>query len=140
MHRFIPLTETVHHDPVTHQVHHDEVSHTEWIADEEAWDEYVTEMHSFCSGCRADLTLLLRQGQIEDYSDHALEHSEKGEPAYGYRMEEVVVETIHHEAVGHEENVIDTPAWDETVIDVPAWDETVIRGYRCAVCGKDKEN
>ena len=108
--------------------------------DQEAWEEYITETHSFCSGCGADLTLLLRQGLIEDYSDHALEHEGKGEPAYGYHMEEVVTETICHEETGHYETVIDEPARDETVVDIPARDETVITAYQCIFCGKIREN
>ena len=121
-------------------VHHDELYHTEWIVDQEAWDEYITEIHSFCNGCGEDLTLLLREEQILDYSDHALQHDQSGEPAYGYHMEEVILETIRHEETGHEETVIDAPAWDETLIDVPAWDETVIIGRKCTICGKYTEN
>ena len=54
-------------------------------------------------------------------------------------MEEVVIRVIYHEEIGHEETVIDVPAWDETVIDEPAWDETQVCGHECTVCGKITE-
>ena len=139
IHHWRALTKTVHHDARTYVVHHEAQSHTEWIVDEEAWEEPVTELHSFCNGCGEDLTVLLKTGQIEDYSDHALQHVEKGEMAPGYHMEEVVIELIYHEEIGHEETVIDVPAWDETVILEPAWDETQVCGHVCTVCGKITE-
>ena len=139
LHNWRELTKTIHHEARTHIVHHEAQSHTEWIVDEEAWEEPVTELHSFCNGCGEDLTVLLKTGQIEDYSDHAMQHVERGEMAPGYHMEEVVIRVIYHEEIGHEETVIDVPAWDETVIDEPAWDETQVCGHECTVCGKITE-
>ena len=144
------ITRTIHHDAETHIVHHDAVTHQQWVTDQPAYDENVTEAHSFCNGpnCHADLTVMLKNGEIDSYAQHAMEHYNNGEPAYGYHTEQVVIRVIHHDEVGHYETVVDTPAWDETVIDKPAWDEVIVEKeawdetvhdcYKCSVCGATK--
>lgn len=141
------VTHNVHHDAVTHIVHHDEVSHQEWVVDRPAYDEPVTETHSFCSGCGKDLTVLEWETGTTP-AEHSLWHLENDGVGYGWHTEQVVVSVIHHEEVGHYKIVVDQPAWDETVIDQPAWDETVVDKeawdetvhdfWKCSVCGANK--
>ena len=140
-------THIVHHDAVTHIVHHDEVSHQEWVVDRPAYDENVTEAHSFCNGCGKDLTVLEWETGTTP-AEHSLWHIEQDGIGYGWHTEQVVIDVIHHEEVGHYKTVVDQPAWDETVVDQPAWDETVIDKeaweetvhdcYKCSVCGATK--
>ena len=140
-------THIVHHDAVTHIVHHDEVSHQEWVVDRPAYDENVTEAHSFCNGCGKDLTVLEWETGTTP-AEHSFWHIEHDGIGYGWHTEQVVIDVIHHEEVGHYKTVVDQPAWDETVVDQPAWDETVVDKeawdetvhdcYKCSVCGATK--
>ena len=132
-HEWTAVTTVVHHDAQTHIIHHDEVR--KWVTDRPAWDEYIYEIHAICSGCGKDLTLLQRESGVTP-AEHSWQHFENDGVGCGWHDEQVIVGTIHHDEVGHEEV---TPAWDETVVDAPAWDETVITGYRCSVCGAVKD-
>ena len=140
-------THIVHHDAVTHIVHHDAVSHQEWVVDRPAYDENVTEAHSFCNGCGKDLTVLEWETGTTP-AEHSLWHIEHDGVGYGWHTEQVIIGTIHHEEVGHYKTIVDQPAWDETVIDQPAWDETIVDKeawdetvhdfWKCSVCGATK--
>ena len=140
-------THIVHHDAVTHIVHHDAVSHQEWVVDRPAYDENVTEAHSFCNGCGKDLTVLEWETGTTP-AEHSLWHIEHDGIGYGWHTEQVVIDVIHHEEVGRYKTVVDQPAWDETIVDQPAWDETVVDKeawdeivhdcYKCSVCGATK--
>ena len=132
-HDWTPVTAVIHHEAETHTVHHDEERH--WIVDVPAYDEYVYELHAFCSGCGMDLTLLERENGTTP-AEHSWQHYEKEGVGYGWHDEQVVVGSVHHDEQSHEEII---PAWDETVVDREAWDETVISAYRCAVCGAVKD-
>ena len=130
VHSWVPVTEYIHHD--AQYVHHDAVYHTEtWdeqVLVQDAWDEPVYEIHSFCTVCGADITWV-------DPGDHAFE---KHDGASGWHDESVQVDTIHHEAVyetvTHEEQVKDSDAWDELVAE--AWEEEIVTGYVCSGCGE----
>ena len=132
-HDWAPVTTVVHHEAQTHTVHHDEIRR--WVTDTPAWDEYIYELHAICSGCGTDLTVLQHENGVTP-AEHSWRHYETDGVGCGWHDEQVVVGTVHHEEVGHEEV---TPAWDESVVDVPAWDETVITAYRCRVCGVVKD-
>ena len=129
LHEWTAVTAVIHHDAVTHTVHHEEVR--KWVTDVPAWDENLYELHAICSGCGEDLTLLQRESGVTP-AEHSWQHYERDGVGYGWHDEQVVVGTVHHEEIGHEEVM---PAWDETVVDEPARDETVVTGRRCAVCG-----
>ena len=129
LHEWTAVTTVIHHDAVTHTVHHEEMRRR--VTDVPAWDEYLYELHAVCSGCGEDLTVLQRESGVTP-AEHSWQHFERDGVGYGWHDEQVVVGTVHHEEISHEEI---TPAWDETVTDEPAWDETVITGHRCAVCG-----
>lgn len=97
-----------------------------------AWDEEITEIHTVCFTCGCDFTA---EGMSDvDIMNHQKDHMRKGESAdYGSR--EVVVDTIHHEAVtedvwtkiqdeiSHMEDVLVTPEQGH-------WEHT------CAECGE----
>ena len=106
---------TIHHDAITHNVHHDATGHneTKWVQDTAAWDEsYVV-----CT-CGAKFSSNSEWlVHMNEYLNTQEENNHKNSH----------VESIHHDATGHNETkwVQDTAAWDETVVDQPAWDETV---------------
>ena len=94
-----------------------------------AWDEEITEIHTICFTCGCDFDA---EGMSnEEVSAHAKAHVMNGESGdYGSR--EVVVDTIHHEAVtekvwtkvqdeiSHMENVLVTPEkghWEHACAD-----------------------
>ncbi len=94
-----------------------------------AWDEEITEIHTVCFTCGCDFDA---EGMSnEEVSAHAKAHVMNGESGdYGSR--EVVVDTIHHEAVtekvwtkvqeeiSHTENVLVTPEkghWEHACAD-----------------------
>ena len=129
-HNWVAATKVVHHDAETKVIHHDAVTKTETVTvvDKPAWDEPVYESRYICNKCGFSTK---DGGEI---TDHIL-----GVCGGGYHVGKVQIDTIHHEAITHQEEktVIVTPAWDETVVVKPAWDETVITGYKCQ-CGATK--
>ena len=137
-------THVIHHDAETHIVHHDAVTHQQWVVDQPAYDENVTEPHDICNSCGADLTVMYWNNGNDD--SVYFEHGNCYMPSW--HTEQVVIRVIHHEEKGHYETVVDTPAWDETVIDKPAWDEVIVDKeawdetvhdcYKCSVCGATK--
>ena len=136
VHSWEPVYSYIHHD--AEYVHHDAVTQTETWTEQvlvsDAWDEPVYEIHSFCSACGVDLTILAMQQGV-DYVDHSLDEHDG---ASGWSAQNVQVDTIHHDAVyntiTHEELVTDQEAYDEMVAD--AWDEPVLEGYMCSECGE----
>lgn len=132
-HNWVAVTKTVHHDAETKVVHHDAVTKTETvtIVDKEAYDEPVYETHQVCKVCGEDF------GKGSAGSLNAGDHS--AITGHSYTSKKVQVDTIHHDAVTHQETktVVVTPAYDETVVVKEAYDETVTTGYKCS-CGATK--
>ena len=104
------------------------------MVDKEAWDEPVYEWRAYgvrCKGC----------GQIFDSENEFFTHSDYQADVlddWGHGSWEVLfrneqVDTIHHEAETHEEDIKEKQ-WIE---DTAAYDETVITGYTCS-CGATK--
>lgn len=131
-HTWNPVTTTVHHEATGHYT--DVVVGTRTVVDKEAWDEPVYEWQytkTRCKGC----------GQIFDTGDEWDAHSTYQEDvlddwshgSYEVIAEKVQVDTIHHEAETHEEDIKEK-RWVE---DTAAYDETVITGYTCS-CGATK--
>lgn len=140
-HTWIPVTETVHHDPVYQVVHHEVQTENVWVEDKPAYDEtyentYLVGMHDICKGCGMDITA---SGMSEEeYDAHDRQHILNGEDSsyYSQAIFETRIETIHHEAEGHYEDIVVQEAYDEIVLISEAWDEEVITGYICEECGE----
>lgn len=75
-------TETIHHD----------AEYTEYLLCE-AYDEPITESHSFCNNCNADLTSLYGGAVTEGGINHMTECN-----GCGYHSGDTVVGYIHHDA------------------------------------------
>ncbi len=115
----------------TKVIHHDAQYTTKYVVDQAAYDEQVaqTEMveHTICSVCEADLSSFT-QSQINSHMK-AEALAGKGSGYYSKATLDVVgYTTIHHDEVGHNEQVLVKEAYDETVT----------TGYKCSTCGKTK--
>ena len=131
-HTWNPVTTTVHHEATGH--YEDVVVGTRTVVDKEAWDEPVYEWQytkTRCKGCGQ----LFETGDEWDahatYQEDVLDDWSHG--SYEVIAEKVQVDTIHHEAETHEEDIKEK-RWVE---DTAAYDETVITGYTCS-CGAAK--
>ena len=102
-------------------VHHEEEYHyeTKTVVDQEARDEEIKEARVVC-GCGRFFET------IDAWDDHGIDDG----CIYGYSVKKVVVDTVHHAAVTHTEQV--------RVVDKAAWDEQVSAGYKCSLCGATK--
>lgn len=134
----VTVTEKSHkHDykPVYTVVHHEEEGHYEekTVCVKEAWDEEVTESAYICNTCGKAFSKT-EYGSIEAAGDALDDHQwddEIGDYTHnGYHVEEVVVDTIHHEAEYETQKV-----W---VVDKAAYDEKVVDHYECA-CGATRK-
>ena len=77
----------------------EEVGHWEQVMVDDAWDEYIYEIHAICSDCGADIT-----GQTGTHWCGGLK---------GWHSEEVIVDTIHHDAIYEDRWVVDVPGhWE----------------------------
>ena len=173
--------QTVHHDAEYTTVHHDAEYTTQWVEDKpawdeqvlvkEAWDETVTttkyEVHLLCN-CGFDFSAN-HCSDSASVNEHTKAHALNGEFQYGNTHTETIpVEhqevihhdaeytTVHHDAEGHNEQVLVQEAWDESVKArdawdeqvvtkaawdekvKDAWDETAVTGYKCSECGASK--
>lgn len=140
-HTWIAVTETVHHDPVYQVIHHEVQTENVWVEDKPAYDEtyentYLVGMHDICKGCGMDITA--SGMSFEEYAAHDRQHILNGEDSsyYSQAIFETRIETIHHEAEGHYEEIVAREAYDETVLVSEAWDEEIIIGYVCEECGE----
>ncbi len=112
----------------------------EKVCIEEAWDEPVYETHTFCKGCNCDMeqwgvdngyankvsdidgSLLIEIIKAHDEAVHANDVGLDGLPIiWGYWLDKVQVDTIHHDAVYEMRDVVDNPG-------------TLV--LRCTKCGK----
>ena len=118
-------------------VHHEEEGHYEDVLVQEAYDEPVYETHNFCGYCGLDITA---SGQ--SVSAHCItcgaplsEDDIRYVPGVittegsNYGTNQVLVDTIHHDAVYETQ-------W---IVDKAAYDEKVLTGYTCT-CGATKSN
>lgn len=118
---------TINHPAETHQeptyttVHHDEQGHNETVVDTPAYDEQVASGDVLiCNFCKQQFATM---EELENHSD--LVH----DAAASYTIVPQF-KTVHHDAVTHQQWVVDQPAYDEkvqtgtkTVIDKEAWAE-----------------
>lgn len=130
-HSWVPITETVHHDAVTKQV---------WIEDTAAWEEpvyieeaiYDTETKVLCRYCNEEFDT---SEQWPNHSKAMIDQEDYNHGSYSVvwhntfiGMNSVLVDKIHHDAVGHYET--------QTI--KPAYDENITTGYKCSSCGEMK--
>lgn len=111
--------EVIHHEAEYEMVHHDAVEEERYVVDKAAWDEDVYEEVEVCADCG----FTSKDGDI---LEHMLAGMENGTCSGSYYTENVVVDTIHHDEVGHTETVIVEEAWDEEVCTKEAYDEEVL--------------
>ena len=146
-HAWVPVTTTVHHDAtyktvwvqdsaawdetvVTKEAWDEQVlvsaAWDETVVTKEAWDEPQLEWCGVCNAC----------GHVFRAGEDILVHMESGCWS-SWHDEWVQVGTIHHDAettVVHHE----ATGHNEQVVDQEAWDETVTTGYKCSGCGATK--
>ena len=122
-HNWVEETETVYHEETGH--YKSVKVGTKTVVDEEAWDEDVYVDIDVCSACGYETT------SDSDIREHIADVHDF-EASYGVVSE--VVDTIHHPASTHEEDVYE----DQWVVDSEAWSETVVTGYYCPECGAHK--
>lgn len=125
----------------TKTVHHEAEYTTQWVQDTAAWDEPVYEEQPVyenvekvkCNGCGAEFD------RIEEMDDHVWYYVDNfddfshGSYSLVWRniqtgTQKVQTGTIHHDATGHNEQVLVKAAWDETIT----------TGYKCSGCGATK--
>ena len=89
----------------TETVEHPEEGHYEEVVVQEAWDEEVTRIGTFCHNCGFEIH------SIDEWIAHS--KASNGQcMSYG---DKEVTEIIHHEAVVEQQWKVDKPAWTETV-------------------------
>ena len=89
----------------TETVEHPEEGHWEEVVVQEAWDEEVTRIGTFCHNCGFEIH------SIDEWIAHS--KASNGQcMSYG---DKEVTEIIHHEAVVENQWVVDKEAWTETV-------------------------
>ena len=124
-HTWVEQTKTVHHDETGH---YEEVEvGTQTVIDEEAYEEPVYQAKCICSACGYETD------SAEEMNDHLDSHYDPdlGYIDAGYSVQQVVIDTIYHPEVSHEEPVYEQ-RW---VVDSEAYEETVVTGYKCSTCG-----
>ena len=125
----------------TKVVHHNAEYTTQWVQDSAAWDEPVyeeepvyTEVEKVrCNGCGAEFDRIEEMDEhCWYYLDNYDDFSHGGYSVVWYNVQtgtqKVQTGTIHHEATGHNEQVLTKAAYDETVT----------TGYKCSGCGATK--
>ena len=89
----------------TETVEHPEEGHYEEVIVQEAWDEEVTRIGTFCHNCGFEIH------SIDEWIAHS--KASNGQcMSYG---DKEVTEIIHHEAVVEQQWKVDKPAWTETI-------------------------
>ena len=89
----------------TETVEHPEEGHWEEVVVQEAWDEEVTRIGTFCHNCGFEIH------SIDEWIAHS--KASNGQcMSYG---DKEVTEIIHHEAVVENQWVVDKEAWTETI-------------------------
>ena len=119
-HTWVDLTKTVHHNEKSH-TEKKQVG-TETVVDKEAWDEDVYKTVAKCSACGY---FSEDEGKVDIHT--IKEHN--GEASWS--INKVKTNTIHHDAVTHEEPVFE----NVKVVDEEAWDEIMVAGQKCSGCG-----
>ena len=125
---------------VTHVVHHDAVTHQETVIDTPAYDEVIIDVpahdnYTYAGSNHGDYdvdNVGHNNGSYDHTTGHTYVYVGAGHGDYDFHYSghnhgdydkshvDAVTHTVHHDAVTHDEIVVDVAAYDETVIDVPA--------------------
>lgn len=115
----------------TQTIHHDAVYETKYVVDQAAYDEqpdwkYVDGY--ICDNCHQEM-FTLEEAQMHVQVSAAMGSGNcKSYSAGIVRIPPGAQNPIHHDEVGHNEQVLVKDAWDETVSN----------GYKCSICGATK--
>lgn len=115
----------------TQTIHHDAVYETKYVVDQPAYDEqpdwkYVDGY--ICDNCHQEIFTLSEAEMHVKVSAAMGSGNCKSYSAGIVRIPPGAQNPIHHDEVGHYEQVLVKDAWDETVSN----------GYKCSICGATK--
>lgn len=115
----------------TQTIHHDAVYETKYVVDQAAYDEqpdwkYVDGY--ICDNCHQEIFTLSEAEMHVKVSAAMGSGNCKSYSAGIVRIPPGAQNPIHHDEVGHYEQVLVQDAWDETVNN----------GYKCSICGATK--
>lgn len=115
----------------TQTIHHDAVYETKYVVDQPAYDElpdwkYVDGY--ICDNCHQEIFTLSEAEMHVKVSAAMGSGNCKSYSAGIVRIPPGAQNPIHHDEVGHNEQVLVKDAWDETVSN----------GYKCSICGATK--
>ena len=115
----------------TQTIHHDAVYETKYVVDQAAYDEqpdwkYVDGY--ICDNCHQEIFTLSEAEMHVKVSAAMGSGNCKSYSAGIVRIPPGAQNPIHHDEVGHYEQVLVKDAWDETVSN----------GYKCSICGATK--
>lgn len=115
----------------TQTIHHDAVYETKYVVDQPAYDElpdwkYVDGY--ICDNCHQEIFTLSEAEMHVQVSAAMGSGNCKSYSAGIVRIPPGAQNPIHHDEVGHNEQVLVKDAWDETVNN----------GYKCSICGATK--
>ncbi len=122
-HKWVDVTEVVHHDAVTEE---------RWVQDREAYDEEVVDVSAYTEekyNCYCGASFSTPDGVEAHFSDPNREGD--------HFLTEPIPEIINHPAQTHTEHH-DAQGHMETFTVQEAYDETVVTGQQCSVCGAKK--
>lgn len=115
----------------TQTIHHEAVYETRYVVDQPAYDEqpdwkYVDGY--ICDNCHQEM-FTLEEAQMHVQVSAAMGSGNCKSCSAGIvRIPPGAQNPIHHDEVGHNEQVLVKDAWDETVNN----------GYKCSICGATK--
>lgn len=115
----------------TQTIHHDAVYETKYVVDQPAYDELPDwkDVDGYiCDNCHQEM-FTLEEAQMHVQVSAAMGSGKcKSYHAGIVRIPPGAENLIHHDEVGHNEQVLVQDAWDETVNN----------GYKCSICGATK--
>lgn len=115
----------------TQTIHHDAVYETKYVVDQAAYDELPDwkDVDGYiCDNCHQEM-FTLEEAQMHVQVSAAMGSGKcKSYHAGIVRIPPGAQNLIHHDEVGHNEQVLVQDAWDETVSN----------GYKCSICGATK--
>lgn len=115
----------------TQTIHHDAVYETKYVVDQPAYDELPDwkDVDGYiCDNCHQEM-FTLEEAQMHVQVSAAMGSGKcKSYHAGIVRIPPGAQNPIHHDEVGHYEQVLVKDAWDETVNN----------GYKCSICGATK--
>ena len=115
----------------TQTIHHDAVYETKYVVDQPAYDEQPDwkDVDGYiCDNCHQEM-FTLEEAQMHVQVSATMGSGKcKSYHAGIVRIPPGAQNLIHHDEVGHNEQVLVKDAWDETVNN----------GYKCSICGATK--